>query len=793
MRQTQQTAAEEIVSSVAEVGRRLLNVAAHRRKFQLAITQLRDFAKHYNEVAGPEALNDQEQTAFRTIEEGVKELTTACSRHFMHCWAHSVLENPSSFIPTELCTLATRLKEAASVLDPVGAEKIDPNARQWLQLHLLDLRAISISIQQYVDKAKPGDQAVVIMTKKLQSIKAFREQYGAETTGTSMFRAIPVTYQTWRLEHSDMEKQRKEGKGASAAVYRGIDKRTGAEVAIKQLHAENLSGGHLLSFQREIVVLATVAHPTVVKFIGATDSTPFYIVTEWMGGGTLYDELHTLNKLDMTKMTICAFDIARGMNFLHSRNIVHRDLKSLNVLLNDQGVAKICDFGFSRSYSSEDQLMTGNVGTPHWMAPEMLEGKNQYDEKIDVYAYGIVLWEIVMRRRPYQNLEASAIIAQVLMNDIRPSLPRSFSGPWRELIESCWARNPKDRPSFTEILKRFRTGEVLLTGANQKKVVEHCNANRDEIERVTEELETELTSSAVLDIVRFHEMLVKDGVPPDLEERCWSNLREMSNAPEKELYASCVVMFLKTTLIAKAAAVLRELPVGSLSLDDAITVSSYVPSGSDALDKDLVLVACKNGAVEYALHSVNVEHIKLVLELIARKGLTNEDNRHDVCQRCLYALYMLDTAAVLAGFRCLIAIGEAKVIPADFISNQIQSRNTSVKIAAYAAAAKMADEGVTLPNKLVDVFIAQMDVIPFAGTVVVYACSSIVNARHVMKRMKMKGKVPSVALTLRVLAKMCMHGELRPTISEYMKRVQVPADDDVMMGALAKLETILSR
>jgi serine/threonine protein kinase len=156
------------------------------------------------------------------------------------------------------------------------------------------------------------------------------------------------------------------------------------------------------------------------------------------------------------------------MQFLHSRSIIHRDLKSLNVLFDADGRMHICDFGCSRKAGDEDALMTQNVGTPHWMAPELMNSNSGHNSKMDVYAYGLVPWKIVSLQVSFAGLEPTQIHIQVSVNDIRPVIPEHVNAPLRDLIQQCLDRNPDVRPTFDEIVGRFAVDMITVDGADTK-------------------------------------------------------------------------------------------------------------------------------------------------------------------------------------------------------------------------------------------------------------------------------------------------------------------------------------
>jgi serine/threonine protein kinase len=192
------------------------------------------------------------------------------------------------------------------------------------------------------------------------------------------------------------------------------------------------------------------------------------IVTEYCAGSTLFELLHekTSTRLSWKLRLGFAKDIAQGMAYLHSATppIIHRDLKSLNLLLsrsitdiNSSTTIKITDFGVSRPASADK--MTGMMGTCHWMAPEVLSD-SIYSLPADVYSFGIVLWEIISRERPYKDLNPTVIPYQVLNIGKRPGMEfvkKNCPEELKKLVTLCWAQNPSDRPTFQQIVELLNT------------------------------------------------------------------------------------------------------------------------------------------------------------------------------------------------------------------------------------------------------------------------------------------------------------------------------------------------
>ncbi|CEM12152.1 unnamed protein product [Vitrella brassicaformis CCMP3155] len=259
------------------------------------------------------------------------------------------------------------------------------------------------------------------------------------------------------------------GQGATAKVYKGSWR--GTEVAVKQLTVAlplNSDDKACTEFNREMAIMMRLRHPNLTLLMGATTKNrPLCVIIEYCSGGTLFELLHGQPQVPLTwrQKIKLATDIAKGMNFLHTckPQIVHRDLKSLNILLaepvrspSDNPLAKVSDFGLSRIKRSAGWgHMTGAAGTYHWMAPEVLTNQ-QYNEKVDVFSFGIVLYEICSRRIPYEELNLPPVsIGIAVSKGARPDLKRiPIDTPVqiRQLLQMCWAPSPADRPSFETVL-----------------------------------------------------------------------------------------------------------------------------------------------------------------------------------------------------------------------------------------------------------------------------------------------------------------------------------------------------
>ena len=793
MKQTQ------LVSELSDLLSQLDGLAhqtvAHRRKFQFSCTQFHKFLRSFSRHATDAELSSDQANAHRLISKICSEYRQLFSQYNIQCWAHFAIEVKCNVVATQLCTMAGKLRKITKCLNVEASQSFDPVSQLWLQYHILDLNAIEKSFAQHVSQNAKSEEPAALekMQERLKSINNFLKQYEHEAGGRSSrdVSPIPVHYQNWRMNFSDLSLEKEVGSGVSANVFYGHDVKNGKEVAIKKLKFKKLMGSKLLTFQRELTILAQAQHPTILQFVGATDTPPFCIVTEWMPHGSLYHDLHKYHKLDATMRTIAMFDIARGMNFLHSRQIIHRDLKSLNILLDKDYHTRICDFGYSRHVSTDD-IMTKNVGTPHWMAPELLDNSSGYDNKIDVYAYGIVCWELLTSQLPYYGLQATQVIAQVMVNDIRPPLPKNVSPPVKNLIEQCWARDPKARPTFNQILQRFRKLDLFFEGSDVKFVTDYINsAEIPELDSQMNEIESqlstnpnELTIQAIIDLVQS---LETEGAPVDTLEKCWDSLHKFEN--NNEHFAQCLVAFLGSPFIDKAAEELRKMPPGLIGNDTMNKILISIPSGNENIDTNLVIAACKNGfAAEAALHAVQTSNKKLALEIAAQNGVASEKTAESLVNHCLHILGDQDSMLNVAVLRVLVKLGKASLIPIETLKIDMQSKHNTLKLASFIAAAEMALEGSILPLDLIDFLSSKLLIEPLAPTVLIAACKDLETARHLISAFNY-GSIPPPDIALKLLKQASMHHELAEELHSIVSSM---LEKDIPEELVKQFEAILA-
>jgi serine/threonine protein kinase len=194
-------------------------------------------------------------------------------------------------------------------------------------------------------------------------------------------------------------------------------------------------------------------------------------VTEYVGPTTLYNALHkSKSALTGTQRTRIAMGIAAGMTRLAELGVIHRNLNSTHILLDDQMLPRISDFADARFAATADQgPLTSRLGTPAWAAPEMFIAQS-YNGKVDVYSFGMILFELISGTIPFHAMKANEIINTLMRRHERPPLPARTSAGWRSLFELCWAGVPDRRISFGRAYELFETGRVLFEGTEADEV-----------------------------------------------------------------------------------------------------------------------------------------------------------------------------------------------------------------------------------------------------------------------------------------------------------------------------------
>jgi serine/threonine protein kinase len=247
------------------------------------------------------------------------------------------------------------------------------------------------------------------------------------------------------------------GEGAFAAIYRARCRRTGRVVAIKKINA---SPANLKLLVSELSFMRKTRHKNIVEFIEAyRRDSQIWVVMELMEGGSLTDALdaYAYCKPSEPLIAYVARELLQGLDYVHRQHRIHRDLKSDNILLTLDGQVKLADFGYATQLTNERAKRTTVVGTPYWMAPEVIRGK-EYDHRADIWGIGVVLRELIDGEPPYMSeppLRALFLISTQGMPPVKstPSSGKRWSPELLEFVDACLEPNAQRRPSAAQLLQ----------------------------------------------------------------------------------------------------------------------------------------------------------------------------------------------------------------------------------------------------------------------------------------------------------------------------------------------------
>ena len=248
-------------------------------------------------------------------------------------------------------------------------------------------------------------------------------------------------------------------------IYIARDTFTGDPVLLKQLDPSAVKPRTLMMFAREVNALAMCESPFFAPIVGYTVDQKFSLAVQIFSEDTLAKYICGNKKPDPTYLTTVVLALASGMRLLHKNGIVHRNLKPGNIWLDDEMMPRITDLWYSRPLS-DTKLMTRRIGTLSVMAPE-LALDHVYDEKVDVYSFGMLLYFICERKMPFQGMSSQEIVDGVTEGDVRPEFERT-PNEIRGLICACWDREPRKRPSFAQICNVITNGRVMFPGTDRK-------------------------------------------------------------------------------------------------------------------------------------------------------------------------------------------------------------------------------------------------------------------------------------------------------------------------------------
>lgn len=280
---------------------------------------------------------------------------------------------------------------------------------------------------------------------------------GGRSEAESNAAMLRIAMKELEIRWTDLKLLDKIGQGSYGMVYKA--EWQGTDVAVKVFLEQELHSEALQEFRAEVAIMLRVRHPNLVFLMGAVTRPPHLsIVTEFCTRGSIFRLLQRPpRELTEQRRMMFAVDVAKGMLYLHKRNppVVHRDLKTPNLLVDKDWTVKVCDFGLSKLKHRTFLSSKSGAGTPEWMAPEVLRNEPS-SEKADVYSFGVVLWELATMKQPWTGLNALQVVGAVGYQNLRLPIPEGVNPAVADIIQACWHNDPIRRPTFDTILKQLK-------------------------------------------------------------------------------------------------------------------------------------------------------------------------------------------------------------------------------------------------------------------------------------------------------------------------------------------------
>jgi len=266
------------------------------------------------------------------------------------------------------------------------------------------------------------------------------------------------TNSRFTINPDDLNLGPKLGAGNYGTVFEGIYQ--GTHVAAKEMIVERMTDEAKDEFYKECALMEMCRHPNIVLLMGYYETgATLMLVTELCEVGCLFSFYHSNSRLKSKKDHLkrvydVSCDMAKGMMYLHQQDppIIHRDLKSPNILIDGKWTAKIADFGMSR-IQDQTQTMT-KCGSPLWVAPEILRGE-RFGLPVDVFSFSIIVWEVLVWSEPYPNLGTKDVLKGVARTNLRNAVPAIAPPSLKKLIIKCWDDQPDKRPTFPQVLEEL--------------------------------------------------------------------------------------------------------------------------------------------------------------------------------------------------------------------------------------------------------------------------------------------------------------------------------------------------
>ena len=444
-------------------------VVAHVAKSKAICVRINDFYSSLQRIAPNKMpVSKEDDAKYNKLIVVISNLQKLYESLSEKEYLRTITSNPIDFVNDQLTSFTAQFNELAISLNLASAPPIEVKREQFI----IDDKNDCVELKEKLmplSTTPNVQQTILLLTKQIEVLESQSKllinsaKQNADVLTHEQVVDELMEFKQYFIDPDDYELKRMMWNTSVASVYQGICKSTGQIVSIKKMTKSTFTKESFDAFKREISIMIHTTHFAFAPFIGFTCSDPFYIVTNFMNGETLFQRIHASKKvLTGTKMTIIALGIAYGMSYLHSEHIIYRNLKSLNILLDIDDYPHICDLETCRVCSGGDERLTPKVGAAPWMAPEILNEQTNYSFSADVYSYGVILYELVTKEIPWKGLTEVQIAVNVLRKKEKLQIPSETPLKIKQLIEKCLNYDPEKRPTFATIVSQLESGEAVF-------------------------------------------------------------------------------------------------------------------------------------------------------------------------------------------------------------------------------------------------------------------------------------------------------------------------------------------
>ncbi|OHT06574.1 hypothetical protein TRFO_25393 [Tritrichomonas foetus] len=467
-------------------------IFAHKEKIESFSKQLIEFSKGLQVIDNDRRVASlSEENHFRRLTSILSDIRSLIDNLTEMNFVAYVLKNPLNIITETLESLQNDFNEHSAALNLCGyileINEEENKINEYEDYQTLHQRLSNLSLE-----SKTQDIARIDKISEIEEILAQSYSQIATVIKIPTQEDIKQMLSEFLVHEIDLQNYRKIkaiNHGIYSVVYSGYNVDSGKIVAIKVMNNKSPSVNEINYFKNEISTLSSLKCPAILPLVGFSSTTPLTLITNYMAGGSLTNRLHDHERpLDPSKKTVIALGIAHGMAFLHKKGYIHCNLNSSSILLDADDYPYIADFNtLKRIAEIKDGSCSYQQITP-WTAPEMMIS-DKYDQKVDVYSYGIVLWEILTHEVPFRGLSPLVIAHEVTDSNCRLLIPQNCPPKLAKLIEVCWSKDPAERPDFSAIVSALESGQIAFLGTsngpvktyseNFQVVVEESHTNED--------------------------------------------------------------------------------------------------------------------------------------------------------------------------------------------------------------------------------------------------------------------------------------------------------------------------